>query len=241
MGETVGELLARLDMIPGDRDVLSHSPDTPVTEGMEIRLDSLTEETQTYTACIPHTTRYCGDASLPEGVEEVRIPGRDGQLRCTARVTYVNGEERDREITEQVVTSAPVEEVIVRGTGTTERDEPALAIGENTITLPTGEVLTYTHTAQVRATAYSHLDEGCDFITATGTRVRIGTVAVDPRFIPYGTRMFIVSNDGTYEYGISVAEDCGGAIKGNRVDLYFPTYSDCMAFGRRNCTVYFLG
>ena len=78
-------------------------------------------------------------------------------------------------------------------------------------------------------------------ITATGTTVHVGTVAVDPRYIPYGTRMFIVSNDGVYIYGISVAEDCGGAIKGDRVDLYFPTLSECFAFGRRNCTIYFLG
>jgi 3D (Asp-Asp-Asp) domain-containing protein len=69
----------------------------------------------------------------------------------------------------------------------------------------------------------------------------MGTVAVDPRYIPYGTRMFIIANDGSYVYGISEAEDCGGAIKGDRVDLYFPTYAECMEFGWRNCTIYFLG
>jgi 3D (Asp-Asp-Asp) domain-containing protein len=53
--------------------------------------------------------------------------------------------------------------------------------------------------------------------------------------------MFIVSNDGSYVYGIATAEDCGGAIKGDRVDLYMPTYGECIAFGRRGCTIYFLG
>ena len=77
--------------------------------------------------------------------------------------------------------------------------------------------------------------------TATGTTVRVGTVAVDPTVIPYGTRMFIVSNDGNYVYGIGTAEDCGGAIKGNRLDLYYPTDAECFAFGRIGCTVYFLG
>ena len=114
-------------------------------------------------------------------------------------------------------------------------------IGEETITLPTGEVLTFTHTMQARATAYYHGDPGCDMITATGTTVRIGTVAVDPRIIPYGSRMFIVSNDGVYIYGVAVAEDCGGAIKGDRIDLYMPTYEECVQFGRRTCTIYFLG
>ena len=75
----------------------------------------------------------------------------------------------------------------------------------------------------------------------TGTTVRIGTVAVDPRVIPYGTRMFIVSNDGCYVYGLSVAEDCGGAIKGKRLDLYMPTLSEAFDYGRRPVTVYFLG
>jgi 3D (Asp-Asp-Asp) domain-containing protein len=78
-------------------------------------------------------------------------------------------------------------------------------------------------------------------ITSTGTTVRIGTVAVDPRIIPYGSRMFIISNDGVYIYGVAVAEDCGGAIKGDRIDLYMPTYEDCVQFGRRTCTIYFLG
>ena len=77
--------------------------------------------------------------------------------------------------------------------------------------------------------------------TAIGTLCRVGAIAVDPKYIPYGTRMFIVSNDGSYIYGLSTAEDCGGAIKENRIDLYFETTSECFKFGRRTCTVYFLG
>ena len=114
-------------------------------------------------------------------------------------------------------------------------------ISNGFITLPTGEVLTYTDTATVRATAYTHTDAGCDLITSTGTTVRWGTVAVDPRFIPYGTRMFIMASNGSYIYGIAVAEDCGGDIKGDRMDLYMPTYEQCIEFGRRVCTLYFLG
>ena len=45
---------------------------------------------------------------------------------------------------------------------------------------------------------------------------------------------------GAYVYGISVAEDCGGDIKGDRMDLYFPTFDECIQFGRRVCTIYFL-
>ena len=70
--------------------------------------------------------------------------------------------------------------------------------------------------------------------------VRLGTVAVDPTVIPYGTRMFIVSNDGAYIYGIATAEDCGGGVKGNHIDLYFPTVDECWEYGVRSATVYFL-
>ena len=78
-------------------------------------------------------------------------------------------------------------------------------------------------------------------LTYTGTTVHVGTVAVDPRYIPYGTRMFIIASDGSYVYGVAEAEDCGGDIKGDRVDLYLPTFDECIQFGRRECTIYFLG
>jgi 3D (Asp-Asp-Asp) domain-containing protein len=141
------------------------------------------------------------------------------------------------------VITQPVNEIIAIGTGSAEAEATSggLIIGDGFIITEDGEVLTYTHTQQARATAYTHTDAGCDFWTATNTHVRIGTVAVDPRYIPYGTRMFIVSNDGAYIYGIATAEDCGGAIKQDRIDLYFPTTAECFQFGRRDCTIYFLG
>ncbi len=113
-------------------------------------------------------------------------------------------------------------------------------ITNGTITTPEGEVLTFSYAAVFKATAYTHTDPGCNEWTATGTHVRVGVVAVDPSVIPYGTKMYIVSNDGQYIYGEAVAEDCGSSIKNNRIDLYFETDAECWAFGIRNCTVYFL-
>ena len=127
------------------------------------------------------------------------------------------------------------------GTGTElDSESNAPAIGDGVIVTADGEILTYSRSEQFTATAYTHTDEGCNMITATGTTVRTGTIAVDPSVIPYGTRMFIVTNDGSYIYGIGTAEDCGGAIKGNRLDLYFSTDAECWQFGVRGCTVYFL-
>ena len=181
--------------------------------------------------------------TLNSGIQEVLTLGADGELLCTADVLYVNGEEVERAVLSETVTRAPVAEIIAIGTGVDgEASAPDAmpVIADGYITLPTGEVLTYSDTATIRATAYTHTDAGCDMTTYTGTTVHKGTVAVDPRYIPYGTRMFIVSNDGAYVYGISVAEDCGGDIKGDRMDLYFPPFDECIQFGRRVCTIYFL-
>jgi len=243
-GERVGELLTLLNILPEQWDQVSHDLDAETYDGMYIRIQRVITREETYSTAVPHGTAYCYDPSLPEGSERVLVEGVDGELLCTAEVTYVNGVEQSRQVTSQTLTRCATEELIALGTGTAEAaeqtgDMPIICDGY--IILPTGEVLTYTDTAQVRATAYTHTDAGCDLITATGSMVHIGTVAVDPRYIPYGTRMFIVANDGSYVYGISEAEDCGGAIKGDRVDLYFPTYQQCMDFGWRNCTIYFLG
>ena len=242
--ETVGQLLEELDLALGQGDKLSHDPACRTYDGMELRIDRVEVRQERYSAALPHGVNRCADCSLAAGLEQVLIPGEDGQVLRTAEVTYINGQESARRILEETVVTPAVTEVVAVGTG---EGAPAVnpdgkpEIGDGYIRLATGEVLTYTRTDTVQATGYTHTDAGCDYTTATGTTVRRGTVAVDPRFIPYGTRMFIVSNDGEVVYGIAVAEDCGGAIKRDRMDLYFPTYEECIQFGRRRCTLYFLG
>jgi len=236
--ETVQQLLQRLELVVTGEDVVSHGMEDPVVSGMELRIDRIVTAEESYTSVVSHSVTRCTDPTLPAGQEQVLTPGVDGELLCRAEVTYKNGLETARTLISQTMTQPPVTEVVAVGTGEPEKE---LQIGDGYITLPTGEVLTYTDTATVRATAYTHTDDGCDLITSTGTTVRWGTVAVDPRYIPYGTRMFILSSTGSYVYGIAVAEDCGGDIKGDRMDLYMPTYEQCMEFGRRVCTVYFLG
>ena len=72
-------------------------------------------------------------------------------------------------------------------------------------------------------------------VTATGTRPQVNhTIAVDPTVIPYGSRVYIQG------YGTYVAEDCGGAIKGNIIDIYMGSYNECIQFGRRKAKVYII-
>ncbi|MGM9600305.1 MAG: 3D domain-containing protein [Faecousia sp.] len=242
-GETVGELLLRLNLDVSGEDVVSHGMEESTYDEMVLQIDRVVTASETFTTTLRHEVSYCTDASLPEGTQEVLTQGVDGELLCTADVTYVNGRETKRVIHSQTVTKAPVTEIIGLGSGgaaVVASPDPAPVIEDGYIHLPSGEVLTYSGSDTIRATAYTHTDEGCDFATATGTTVHRGTVAVDPRYIPYGTRMFIVSNDGAYVCGICVAEDCGGDIKGDRMDIYFPTYEQCREFGRRVCTIYYL-
>ena len=245
-GETVEQLLRRLDMEVTENDVLSHGLEEMTFDEMLLTVDRIITCRETFAATVPHEVQYCADETVCSGTEEILVPGQDGELLRTADITYINGQETRRSILSETVLRTPVTEVVRVGSGEgleeTEQTDPDMPIiGDGYIILPTGEVLTYTHSDTVRATAYTHTDAGCDMITSTGTTVRWGTVAVDPRYIPYGTRMFIMASDGSYIYGIATAEDCGGDIKGDRMDLYMPTYEQCREFGRRRCTLYFLG
>ena len=69
-------------------------------------------------------------------------------------------------------------------------------------------------------------------ITATGTVPKYGTIAVDPTVIPYGTKVYIKELDKVF-----TAEDCGGAIKGNKIDIFMTSEKACNDWGVRNITI----
>ena len=182
---------------------------------------------------------YCSDPSLPAGQEEVIFAGVPGQQREIYLATYENGIEVSRELQDVISIAEPVDAVIAVGTGQTEARRWPL-LGDGFLVTPEGERLPYTHAEQFRAVAYTSWVADTTGTTATGTVARVGAIAVDPTVIPYGTRMYIVTNDGAYIYGVATAEDCGGGIKGHIVDLFFDTLEECYAFGSRECTIYFL-
>lgn len=242
-GESLQKLLDRSGIQVHGSYTVSENMNAMTYDGMQVHIDNVVQTQETYTVQIPYQTVYCNDPALPEGQEKILVAGVDGEVQRDAQVVYMNAIEQSRIVLEETVLQQPVDQVVAVGTGSeeTEGEENLLQIEDGVITLPTGEVLTYTDAKTFMATGYTSYDAGCDRITATGTWVRTGTVAVDPTVIPYGTRMFIVSNDGEYIYGVSTAEDCGGAIKNDRVDLYFETKSEAYEFGYRACTIYFLG
>ena len=102
---------------------------------------------------------------------------------------------------------------------------PGVVLGHQEPEPPEPETITF------EATAYTWTG----YRTATGTWPSRGTVAVDPRVIPLGTKLHIEG------YGPAVAADTGGDIKGQRVDLYMDSYEEAIQFGRREVQVEVVG
>lgn len=90
----------------------------------------------------------------------------------------------------------------------------------------------YNRTLTMTATAYTAYDDGNGNYTYRGNFLRKGLVAVDPTVIPLGTRLYIEG------YGYAIADDIGGAIKGNKIDLAYENRQDALQFGRQKVTVY---
>lgn len=94
---------------------------------------------------------------------------------------------------------------------------------------------TVVKTFKVTATAFTANCKGCSGVTSTGINLKknpnVKIIAVDPKVIPLGTRVWVEG------YGEAIAADKGGAIKGNKIDVFMPTKSKAYGWGRRTVTV----
>lgn len=170
---------------------------------------------------------------LAPGSTTVISEGRDGVQQVTYEVTYENGVEVSRREVDSEVLSEPEERIIGVGPSTA-----SVLAGADTDGMPTvhtattedGATFYYTEQFVVETTAYTWTGN----TTFTGTWPKQGTIAVDPEVIPLGTEVYIVG------YGFATAEDTGGVIDGDIVDLYMDTEEDCIAWGRRDAVIYIL-
>jgi len=172
------------------------------------------------------------NSSLEAGTTQTVREGEQGEKAVTYRVKFENGAEVSREIVSETVTKAPVDKIVEYGNKNASKDAP----------VNTGK-LDYKYVITCNATAYDLSAEengGYAGQTATGVPLDKGVIAVDPKVIPLGSRVYIEALDGSWSYGYAVAADTGGAIKGNRVDLCYRTQYECIQFGRRPCRVYVL-
>lgn len=221
-GYTVADVLDNLDIKLNKLDRVSLPLDEIAKEGMEIKIDRVVVENLENKIEIPFETESRENKDMFEGEKNVITKGEVGQKTESLKNTYVNGVLETTEVLKSEITKDPVKEVVEVGT----KKGTVAPNGKNA-----------KRVIVMQATAY---DPTAGSKTAMGTRARVGAVAVDPKVIPLGSKLYIESMDGFASYGYATAEDTGGAIKGNRIDLFYNSNAEANRFGRRNVKVYVL-
>lgn len=217
---TVRQLLAGQGIALGPEDRVDPGLEAVVAPGAVVRVDRVNTRQEEVTEPIPFSTKREYLADLPAGKRKVLQVGQEGLRRRVFRVTYVNGVPVQRVEVRAEVVRPPVPQVIGLGT---HREEGVVRLASR------GAPETYRAVREMVATAYA-----LHSVTALGTRPGPGTVAVDPRVIPLGTRLYVEG------YGYGRAEDVGSAIKGDRIDVYFRSEEEARRWGRRKVKVYIL-
>lgn len=246
---TVEAALKKCGVTLGEADRLNVEPDGKLTDGMAIVVQRVTTQEVTETEAVPYDTEYTYSDELYEDQSETRTPGAQGEKEVTYKVTYVDGEEESREALSEKVTKEPTTEVVVQGTKeyeTYEPETPAPSVPEGngtgnatgTFTDMYGNQVAYSSMLSGTCTAYS-VPGGT---TSLGWDAVYGVIAVNPNIIPYGTKMYITSPDGSVVYGYGVAGDTGGACMAGDIiaDLCYNTIEECSQIGRRTMNIYIL-
>ena len=237
---TVRDALATCEVELGEYDEVKPSLETYLAGDMDIRVIRVSYETRKVEESIPYATKEYKSMEYLKKTRTVTQKGEKGIRTTTYRDKYVDGELVESTIVSVETTKKPVEERVAVGTSTAQliekhRQLAKLQAGEKT---PPAE---YEKVMVMQGTAYTYSSIEKYNVTALGMPVREGAVAVDPKVIPYGTILYVESVDGRFNYGYCIAEDTGGGIKGNRIDLFYDSSSTVGRFGRRDVRVYIIG
>lgn len=245
---TVGEALTNAGVeLPDDDDVISVSLDAEVEEDMTVKIDRVKYITDKTTKTVKYKTVTKNDSTLASGKTKVSVQGVNGSKEVTTVKKYVNGKLVDTKKTEKVTKKA-VDEVVLKGTKQEKKTTSSKSNSSSKATVDSssktitvnGKTISYKKVLTGSGTAYT-APAGAK--TSTGKVAREGLVAVNPNIIPYGTKLYITTTDGSWTYGYAVAADTGGALRSGSalVDLYYSSESKCRQFGRRQVKVYILG
>lgn len=201
-----------------DVDEVLPSLDSKVEGDVSVQLVKVDTKDLVEKQAIKFDTIVEKDTNLDISVQKVKSEGSNGEKEITYQVVYKDGVEVSRNVKSTKTILEPQNEVVVKGTGQVYASRG-------------GDTINYKKKLNCTATAYSNHSN-----TATGrTPVRneggLSTIAVDPSVIPLGSKVFV---DG---YGYAIAADTGGAIKGNKIDIYLNTSSECNEWGRKSVNV----
>lgn len=247
--ETVGDLLKEQGIVLDSDDEASPSADTKLTNGMAVDVLRVEYTEREAVEAIPFTTKTVNSSTLAKGTVKVTTEGQNGEKKVVYRDKIVNGELAGTSVVSETVTKEPVAEVKTVGTFTASSGLGNKKIVKNgapisELALPSkysidGNNVPTSYKKVITGKAAAYCIPGGT--TATGKKVKPGYIAVNPKQIPYGTEMWIVSDDGVV-YGYAIAADTGGFAKKNTfvVDLYMSSKNQCYQWGARNVKIYVL-
>lgn len=208
--DTVGEALEASGLGLRGRDYAIPDATSRLERGMEVRVVRVAEDVLVQQVDMPFGYETQPDDGMDLDTQRVVRAGQPGRKTQHVRIIYENGEEIGREVIEEHVEVAPVNELIAYGTNIVWR----------TVDTPEGPKR-YWRKMRMYATSYSASRAGTPVtapwygITRLGLKMRKGIVAVDPNVIPLGTNLFVP------DYGVGLAGDTGGGVRNYHLDLGF--------------------
>lgn len=248
----VGKILEDAGIEVGDLDYTEPHLNEEVPGGTEIKYYHVEIVDEIEETSIPFEEQKRNNNKLEKGKTKKVQDGKEGLKKTEIERRYVNGTLVSSTVLNEEVAVEPQASIVEVGTmvpkpvvkkastsqakasTSSKQAQPSRGNARKTITMAASAYdLSYESTGKRPGDKYYG-------ITASGTKARPGVVAVDPRVIPLGTKLYIESLDGSSDYGYAVAEDTGGAIKGNRIDLFYSSRSAALNFGRRNVKVHIL-
>jgi len=218
VGEFIGQqgiVLNELDRIENDETAMIKANDTINIIRVE-KVNEVVEEKLEY------ATITKKDSSLLQGSQKVITKGQEGLVNKEYEVIKENGVVVSKTLKKETKIKDTVDKVVAVGT--------QVAVSQASRgNVASGKELTVT------ATAYTASCTGCSGVTATGINLKnnpdLKVIAVDPNVIPLGTKVYVEG------YGYAVAGDTGGAIKGNKIDVFFPNKSQAYNWGRKTVKI----
>lgn len=230
-----GDVLNQLGYKLSNDDILSVDKDSNIEDADSITIKRVTYRNETETQSVDFETVKKNSKDVDLGKTKVQTEGKQGEALVTKKCKYVDGKKVSSETVDTKITKEPVDKVVLMGTKGSNVSNPV-----GTFTDMNGNTVAYSSVVTGSGTAYT---APAGSLTATGVTAYHGGVAVNPNIIPYGSKLYIVSTDGSFVYGYATAVDTGGALTSGTaiVDCFYNTYDECVSFGRRNVNVYIVG
>jgi len=233
---TVEDVLNKLDISYDGNDILIPDPAKTLEENEIITLQRVDYQTRNEELSIPFETETKPSPLLRNGRTITLQSGSEGSKVLTYSQRTVDGVVEEEKLEGEAVTKSPVKQKLLVGA-----DVPVSPLDFGVETDANGAPVHYSRllTDQV-ATGYNI--RRSNVRGASGMKLSAGYVAVRADEIPYGTRLYITSADGSFVYGYAIAADTGiGLMNGLiDVDLYYDTYTESCLNGRQLVNIYVL-